>query len=160
MATIQWIVAAGTAAFVAIVGFFQWRTAQNKAVLDLFERRHEVYVAVRQAVGDILTNPSGFDMQKEIEFVNAMERAYFFFGDDVHSYLKKLWDDMLFVLEADKTIPNMPFLPDREKKYGARREAMERVKKFYTEGQPLFARYMRFSQTVPGSWWPSLRKQG
>jgi hypothetical protein len=38
----QWIAAAGTAGIVALVGFFQWRTAQGKAGLDLFERRHEV----------------------------------------------------------------------------------------------------------------------
>ena len=34
METVQWIVAAGTAIFVALVGFFQWRTAQQKAALD------------------------------------------------------------------------------------------------------------------------------
>ena len=37
MQIMQWIVAAGTAIFVALVGFFQWRTAQQKAALDLFD---------------------------------------------------------------------------------------------------------------------------
>jgi hypothetical protein len=44
MQVVQWTVAAGTAIFVALVGFFQWRTAQDKAALDLFERRHEVFL--------------------------------------------------------------------------------------------------------------------
>jgi len=41
MEIVQWVVAAGTTIFVATVGYFQWRTAQQKAVLDLFDRRHE-----------------------------------------------------------------------------------------------------------------------
>jgi hypothetical protein len=36
------------AVFVASVGFFQWRTAQQKASLDLFERRHAIYEIVRR----------------------------------------------------------------------------------------------------------------
>jgi hypothetical protein len=54
MQVVQWIVAAGTAVFVALVGFFQWRTAQDKAALDLFERRHEVFLVVRKAVSQMV----------------------------------------------------------------------------------------------------------
>ena len=39
MTLLQWIVAAITSIFVAAVAFLQWRTAQQKAVLDLFDRR-------------------------------------------------------------------------------------------------------------------------
>jgi hypothetical protein len=49
MEIVQWIAAAGTTIFVATVGYFQWRTAQQKAVLDLFDRRHEIFEVVRNA---------------------------------------------------------------------------------------------------------------
>jgi hypothetical protein len=78
MNIVQWIVAAGTTIFVATVGYIQWRTAEQKAVLDLFDRRHEIYEIVRNSVGQMCRNSLGFDQQQEIEFVKVMERAYFF----------------------------------------------------------------------------------
>jgi hypothetical protein len=60
MEIIQWIVAAGTAIFVALVGLFQWRTAQRKAVLDLFDRRYAIYEIVRKAVGTMRSSSTGF----------------------------------------------------------------------------------------------------
>jgi hypothetical protein len=53
---LQWIVAAITAFLVVIVAFLQWRTAQQKAVLDLFEERHSIYDVVRRPVGTIASN--------------------------------------------------------------------------------------------------------
>ncbi len=105
MATIQWIVAAGTATFVALVGFFQWRTAQHKAVLDLFDRRHAIYEVVRNAVGRMIANSLDFDQQREVAFIANMERAYFFFGDDINRYLKQLFEEILTVRTADAELP-------------------------------------------------------
>jgi len=148
MQVVQWIVAAGTVVFVALVGFFQWRTAQDKAALDLFERRHEVFLVVRKAVGQMVSSSPGFDQAREIEFVQMMERAYFFFGDDVHNYLKTLWDDILNVRTADSEMKgNLP-PGDLQLVTAHRRAALDRICQFYKTGQPLFARYMRFSRTI------------
>jgi len=156
MATLQWIIAAITAGFVALVGYLQWRTAQNKAVLDLFERRREIYNAVRKAVAQIVTNSTGFDQSKEIEFIDAMERAYFFFGDDVQMYLKGLWDDINNVCFADRELSIITDPEQRKRTWDKRVDAFKHIQQFYTVGQPLFARYMRFTQTVPRSWWSRL----
>ena len=101
MQTVQWIIAAGTTIFVALVGYFQWRTAQQKAVLDLFDRRHAIYEVVRGAVNKIASSSPDFDQTREVEFLQAMERAYFFFGDDVENYLERLWSDITDVRTAD-----------------------------------------------------------
>jgi hypothetical protein len=90
MQVVQRIFATGTAIFVALVGFFQWRTAQDKDALDLFERRHEIYLVVRKFVAQMVGSSPGFDQACEIEFLQMMERAYFFFGDDVVKYLERL----------------------------------------------------------------------
>jgi hypothetical protein len=149
MQVVQWIVAAGTAVFVALVGFFQWRTAQDKAALDLFERRHEVFLVVREAVGQMVSSSPGFDQAREIEFLQMMERAYFFFGDDVHNYLKTLWDDILNVRTADNEMKGNNLPPgDLKRVIAHRREALDRIREFYKTGQPLFARYVRFSRTI------------
>jgi hypothetical protein len=152
MQIVQWTIAAGTTIFVALVGFFQWRTAQQKAVLDLFDRRHSIYQVVRKAVGQMVASSPGFDQSGEIEFIEAMERAYFFFGDDVESYLKQLWSDILDVRTADAELPGTNDTETRRSVIEKRRAALNRIGQFHTAGQPLFARYMRFSQTIRGGW--------
>ena len=149
MQAVQWIVAAGTAVFVALVGFFQWRTTQDKAALDLFERRHEVYLVVRMAVRQMVSSSPGFDQARETEFLEMMERAYFFFGDDVVNYLKTMWDDIVSVRAADEEMKGGNLAQgDLQRVIASRREALERITQFYKTGQPLFARYMRFSRTI------------
>jgi hypothetical protein len=51
---IQATIAAGTAIFVAAVGYYQWRTAEQKAVLDLFDRRYSIYQTVQKSVTQML----------------------------------------------------------------------------------------------------------
>ena len=67
MQAVQWGIAAVTAVFVAAVAFLQWRTAQQKATLDLFERRYEIYEVVRNAIGKMASSSNEFDQKKEIE---------------------------------------------------------------------------------------------
>ena len=151
MLTAQWTIAAITAIFVAAVAFLQWRTAQQKAVLDLFDRRHAIYEIVRKAVGTVASNSTAFDQAREVEYMQAMEDAYFFFGDDVEKYLRQLWKDIVDVqtalMELQATLDN----DTRRKILEKRNAAMTRIMRFQTDGVPLFARYMRFSQTVPAS---------
>lgn len=149
MQAAQWIIAAVTAIFVATVAFLQWRTAQQKSVLDLFERRHAIYEIVRNAVGTIASNSTAFDQGREVEFMQAMERAYFFFGDDVENYIRRLWSDITDVHTADMELQGTPDRDTRRAILEKRRAAMTRVGHFHNDGKPLFARYMRFSQTVP-----------
>jgi hypothetical protein len=151
MQMVQWVVAAGTAIFVALVGFFQWRTAQQKAALDLFDKRHAICEVVRKAIGQMVASSTVFNQRQESEFIDAMERAYFFFGDDVGNYLKQLWSDILDVRTADAELPAANDTETRKAILEKRRTALKRIGQFYTVGQPLFARYMRFLQTVPGA---------
>ena len=149
MQIIQWIIAGGTTIFVAAIGFFQWRTAQQKAVLDLFDRRRAIYDTVRSAVGQMISSSPGFDQRKEIEFLQAKEQAYFFFGDDVDRYLQQLWEAIVDVQGADKELPEERDATTRKGIVDRRRAGMDRISQFYAIGRPLFARYMRFSQTIP-----------
>jgi hypothetical protein len=149
MQAAQWIIAAITAVFVSVVAFLQWRTAQQKAVLDLFDRRHGIYEIVRKAVSTMTSDSNAFDQGQEIEFMQAMERAYFFFGDDVVNYLQQLWSAIKDVRDADKEIANLKD-PTALRAAVAKSEAgLSCVAQFHKTGKPLFARYMRFSQTVP-----------
>jgi hypothetical protein len=149
MAALQWIVAAITAIFVAAVAFLQWRTAQQKAVLDLFDRRHAIYEIVRDAVSTMIGSSNSFDPDREIAFMQAMERAYFFFGDDLCRYLEQLWSAIMDVRDVDKELPNITDPAERKSAVEKRRAGMDRIANFHSAGKPVFAKYMRFSQTMP-----------
>jgi hypothetical protein len=82
--------AAGTSAFVALIGYFQYRAAKQKFALDLFGRRHETFVAK-------ITSQGSIDGLAETTLGDAIEKAYFFFGDDVVRYLRVLHDDIITV---------------------------------------------------------------
>jgi hypothetical protein len=151
MQTFQWSIAAGTAIFVALVAFFQWRTAQQAAVLNLFERRLAIYNSIRNVVRAMQTNASLFDQKMEIEFLEAQERATFFFDDDVGAYLNQMWTDIVEVKSADSELTNLNDSAERIAVVAKRRVALNRITAFHSTGQLLFARYMRFSQTVPFS---------
>jgi hypothetical protein len=157
MTLLQWLVAALTAIFVAAVAFLQWRTAQQKAVLDLFDRRFEIYETVKNCVDQVHTNPLCFGGELEKEFLKAKNEAYFFFGDDVNNYLETLRKNILTVRDAYKLQPVPVAIklqangePAPAQVIGlVANQAMNRINNFYKDGQPLFAKYMRFSQTVP-----------
>jgi hypothetical protein len=119
---------------VAVVAFMQWHTAHQRFVLDLFERRMEVYEQVRRVVARV--NSSGqADAEAEIELLSAIEKASFLFGRDVTIYLDnmRLQLILLFDAQASKNGANL-----------ARRTALfQSIKKFYYDGPALFRRYMR-----------------
>jgi hypothetical protein len=126
MTLLQWLVAALTAIFVAAVAFLQWRTAQQKAVLDLFDRRFKIYETVKTCVYEANRNAGYFNEEREREFLKVRDDAYFWFGNDIQDYLEDLRKELV-----------------------KRDQSSNVANKFYEIGQPRFAKYMRFSQTVP-----------
>jgi hypothetical protein len=139
------IVTAITAAFVAGIGLLQWRTAQQKAVLDLFDKRFKIYETVKNCVDDVVRNPQYFT-ERENEFLKAVNEAYFFFGDDLYSYLETLRQDLVYVRDFDTHGLGSGVAGDK------RMQAMIRINEFYQTGRPKFAKYMRFTETVPRQW--------
>lgn len=150
MATLQWIVAAITAAFVAVVAFLRWRTAQQKAALELKDRQLKLYETVKDCVDQFSINSQRFDSELQRKFLKAIEEARFLFGDDLHDYLETLRKDILIVRDIDKQAARLqeqgkPLIPSTD--LAAKRgEAIPRINKFYEVGQA------RFSNSRPRSW--------
>jgi hypothetical protein len=75
-----------------------------------------------------------------------VNEAKFLFGDDVNNYLDELKKDILFVRDATK--PQVP--PSPEPTRIELMAAMYRISiNFSRIGEPLFAKYMRFTQPMP-----------
>jgi hypothetical protein len=64
-------------------------------------------------------------------------------------YLRQLWDDITQVQTADAELKDEQDPAARGDMVARRRTAMNRITQFHSTGQPLFAKYMRFSQAVP-----------
>ena len=79
---------AGIGAFIA---YRQWRTAQNKLKLDLFEKRVLVYEAVRDTLGHIAAHGS-ISQDQQIKYLSGIQTAKWLFDKKVHDYLNEtLW---------------------------------------------------------------------
>lgn len=150
MTVIQWIVASAIAAFAAIIAYFQWRTAHQRVVLDLFDRRLEVYNQLRSAVASIVTSGK---VSPEVEqgIGRAIESARFYFGDEVVTYLDALYKSVVDVGCYSSEIEGTQG-PDRAKLIANRRAAFERVESFYKDAPALFKPYMRLDQKMPSLW--------
>jgi hypothetical protein len=88
----------GVAALVAVIGLLnfltarqQWRTANNRAVFDLFQKRYEVYQEFREIVRWV-TGSGKADSMMFVKAAEAAERAQFLFGDDLVRYLRQFTD--------------------------------------------------------------------
>jgi hypothetical protein len=144
IATIFSIITAGVAVGIA---YAQWRTAHQRLILDLFDRRSKVYADIEGALHDLtneLFNEGDFRLKAWGRLGRAERDARFLFGDEVSDRLATLKGPakVLIGVIAD---PEGDLTPAAE----------ERVETFLRmEIVPLFAPYMLLNQRMPGFWWP------
>ena len=79
------------AAAAATIAYRQWRTAQNKLKLDLFDKRMLVYQAVRDTLGYIAAHGK-ISQEQQIKYLTGIQSAQWLFDPDIHKYLHEtLW---------------------------------------------------------------------
>ena len=115
-------------AFLAVaIGIMQWWTARQKLVLDLFDKRFEVFLDVRKVVSEAVQvgklEPPG--IMNEI-----IARGRFLFGDDIHDALVELHR------LAGKLESGLP-------------EASFEIGNHFDAILPLFDRYLKMTQRAP-----------
>lgn len=72
----------------SIIAYRQWRLAQNKLKLDLFDRRFSVYAAARSLLASVMT--SGETKDEDIfKFMAATREAKWLLSSEVDKYLEK-----------------------------------------------------------------------
>jgi hypothetical protein len=147
-----WIIAA-VAAFAALIAYFQWRTAHQRVVLDLFDRRLQTFELAEQSCTSIVSSikPSMEDLR---HLHQAKGKARFLFGDDVNAYLKERIADCALLMAHTDEVINEYAEPKRgvliDKKFGA----LTRIADFQNAAPPIFAPYMRLDQKMPSEWLP------
>ncbi|MGD0335223.1 MAG: hypothetical protein ABSA90_18520 [Xanthobacteraceae bacterium] len=143
--------AIGTAILIvgAIISYFQWRTAQQKVALDLFDSRYEIYEDLRKIVTEFMGNLE-FNNELQRSYLYAQNRARFYFGAEVEDYLEMLRIDMMrghyFDRFADRQAVNVNEQVAR----------LDRIAAFYNEIDKMFIPYMRNDQRMPLWWWSNV----
>ncbi|MBX5247857.1 MULTISPECIES: hypothetical protein [unclassified Rhizobium] len=86
-----------------MIAYLQWRTAHQKVVLDLFDRRMAIYRDVRSIVDDAAldADPSNDDLMKRIH--RLKQEASFLFGDDVMTSILSLEEVVIRISTATLT---------------------------------------------------------
>ncbi len=136
---------------VALVGYSQWRTANQRVVLDLFDRRIKVYDKIEDVLGSIVRH--GTARHEDFRaFVQAKAEARFLFGNDVSDYLEKLIKDVAFMNTYTDAV--IDAAPDRSNLLEKRMAVMIRLSEFFTVGPEIFGAYMRLDQRNTPFWRP------
>jgi len=88
---VQYLTAISTpilALMVAAIAFAQWRTARQRMILDLFQRRMEIVDLVSRIISTILLE--GAHRIEDVDgFLRATRGDKFLFGPEVATYLMK-----------------------------------------------------------------------
>lgn len=99
---------------VAVIGYLQWRTNQNKLKLDLFEKRYAIYEGIKDFISAVVQNGSA-ESDDLLKFIRSKQDALFLFKDDKVQYLQKMQKlgTELHVLEMELKEPGAQ---ERQKK--------------------------------------------
>ncbi|MHC2432752.1 hypothetical protein [Bradyrhizobium sp. USDA 4451] len=130
-----------------VVALLQWRTAHQKAVLDLFERRMHVYSEIRAVIASTVSSGK-LPNEKHFEFMRAMDGAKFLFGRKVNDYLSELNTSLAYFHEADEELA-VSQGQARAEAIQRRRKYFDQIQAFYKTFDPLIEPYVAMRQRRP-----------
>jgi hypothetical protein len=130
-----------------LIAILQWRTAHQKIVLDLFERRMKVYSEIRAVIASVVSSGK-LPNEKHFEFMRAIDGAKFLFGSNVTNYLEGLNTTLAYFHEADETYGSLQG-KERAEAIQRRRKHFDMIQAFYKEFDPLVEPYLGMRQRRP-----------
>jgi hypothetical protein len=145
------VAAVVVSAVVLVVQYMQWRTANQKVVVDLYERRLKVYEQLSKAIGPVLREGE-VNGEALRDFMVGEADAKFLFGEEVIAYLENLRRSFAWMSSfSNKVIDQASNRGDLiDIKYKHLRE----ITAFYEVAPDIFAPYMKLTQKNTPFWRP------
>jgi hypothetical protein len=104
------------------IAYRQWRTAQNKLKLDLFEKRFAVYDAARRLLATVMTSGRVSDEEMFKFFAGTREAKWLLDAGVAHYLDKELRRQMLQLQTLNAELEGLPVGPDRSANVKAQTE--------------------------------------
>jgi hypothetical protein len=99
----------------SVIAYRQWRTAQNKLKLDLFEMRFSIYEASRDLLASILTSGQAKD-EELFKYLAATREAKWLLNAEVAQFLDKvLYHKVIDLQTLRAELEGMPVGEERSK---------------------------------------------
>ncbi|MBR0974098.1 hypothetical protein [Bradyrhizobium japonicum] len=158
------VIAAGAAGFVAYrlgksqadsariqaqVAKRNWRTQNERVVLELFERRIAIFEGIRAVVSETLRTGQPND-EVYFKYVAAIDKVPYYFGPEVEEYIEKV-RLLIIDLQLDASTIADDRNPDRNDRIRGRTRRMQELSEFYATAKTLFGPYIKAHQKV-GAW--------
>lgn len=143
--TLQALLTPVIAFAVGIIAYMQWKTAHEKVMLDLFERRLRVVERVREFQGLMEQKGLRQDMIDLVKFHQVRHDAQFLFGPEVVDYLRKLHETAIDMSSNAASAES----DDREERRESISNAMSKLKviiRMSAELTDLCAPYLQMDQ--------------
>lgn len=134
------------AVIVTWIAFRQYKTANAKLNLDLFDKRLTVYQKVRDAVSIVNTHGRSNDIA-ERNLLEAMAGSEFLFGEDIRRYLDEMWERFLQLRATQEGLKSED-AETRKRSSRAKSDLVMKITQFYYEGADVFAHYMRMDHRL------------
>lgn len=136
---------------VATVQYLQWRTANQKVVVDLYDRRLKVFTNLEAAISTVVRHARVAN-NTFYDYSTAQADARFLFGADVKRYLQEMREALAWLAAySDQVIDQSP---ERVSLIKTKHEKLLKVTKFYEDSPRLFGPYMDLSQKNTPIWRP------
>jgi hypothetical protein len=135
-----------------VIGYIQWRTAHQRAVLDVFEKRFEIYQSARAAITEVITKGT-VQHHADIDFLRATDKAQFLFGPEVTFYFNSVYN-LLVEHGAAEDMMKSGNQQERQNAVTKKYAAFNEIANFYVKSLPLVTPYMRIHQKAPSTYFP------
>lgn len=132
----------------SVIAHRQWETAKAKVVLDLFERRLEVYNLVSDAVFLIIQeSEDNIDHRMMGPFAVGLRKAKFLFGKEIYNYLEHIWLVMVQARSVSRR-QRAECGGDIDPQLGKADALMAEISAFHNRFDEMVAPYMRMDQKL------------
>ena len=127
----------------ALIAWRQWKVAQAKLKLDLFEKRYAIFLSAWDKLTRVVESDISFQRPGELD--NLRPQAQFLFGDEIFTYMVMISENefQVSVITAKSRASGNIMPPDDSAKY---LELMSLFRHEASEGCRIkFGRYLDFS---------------
>ncbi len=134
---------------VLVVAFMQWRTAHQKVLLDLFEKRLAIYEKIKKAVEHITRSEAVIADKLLME---AFDASAFLFGKEIQAHIDRIWTIHQTIARMNYKLQNGTLTAEDDIAHATVSADLIGLSGNLSE---LFAPYMRMDQTrvrSPAEW--------